>query len=134
MFLFLISLLFIVTTRVLLRLLTTQFFMNAPSTSRSIVILLVITSSISPLLCLLFPSSLQITDFFTKSHSISRFRFLVSWHIMDLRGDVKKYIIILFCCPSTQHLACNELTWPSSLFVLVAPLSRQKRGSPKGIC
>ena len=53
-FLFLIPLLCIVTIRVLFRLLTTPFFMNEPSTSRSIVILLVTTSSMAPLLCLLF--------------------------------------------------------------------------------
>jgi len=36
-------------------------------------------ASMAPLLCLLFllPCRLQIADFFTKSHSISHFRFLV---------------------------------------------------------
>ena len=53
-FRFLISLLYIMTTRVLFRLLTTQFFMNKLSTLRSIVILLVIISSITPLLCHMF--------------------------------------------------------------------------------
>ena len=77
-FLFLIPLLCIVITRVLFRLLTTQFFMNGLSTLKSIVIWLVTTSSLAPLRCLLFllPCSLQ--TFFTKSHPISRFRFLVS--------------------------------------------------------
>ena len=51
---FLILLLCIMTTRVLFRLLTTRFFMNELSTLRSIVILLVIISSMTPLLCLLF--------------------------------------------------------------------------------
>jgi len=41
-------------TRVLFRLLTTRFFMNELSTLRSIVFLLVIISSIAPLLCPLF--------------------------------------------------------------------------------
>jgi len=53
-FSFLILLLWIVTTRVLFRLLTTRFFMSELSTLRSIVILLVIISSMAPLLCLLF--------------------------------------------------------------------------------
>ena len=39
------------------------------------------------------PSSLQIADFFTKAHSISRFRFLVGklsmLVVVSLRGDVK---------------------------------------------
>jgi len=52
--LFLILLLYIVTTRVLFRLLTTRFFMSELSTLRSIVILLVIISSMTPLLYLLF--------------------------------------------------------------------------------
>jgi hypothetical protein len=54
-------------------------FMSELSTLRSIVILLVIISSMAPLLCLLFilPCRLQIADFFTKTHSISHFRFLV---------------------------------------------------------
>ena len=54
-------------------------FMSELSKLRSIVILLVIISSMAPLLCLLFllPCRLQIADFFTKAHSISRFRFLV---------------------------------------------------------
>jgi len=53
-FSFLILFLCIVTTRVLFRLLTTRFFMSELSTLRSIVILLVIISSMAPLLCLLF--------------------------------------------------------------------------------
>ena len=51
---FLILLLCIVTTRVLFRLLKTQFFINKLSTLRSIVILLIIISSMTPLLCRLF--------------------------------------------------------------------------------
>jgi hypothetical protein len=61
-FSFLILLLCIVTTRVLFRLLTTRFFMISElSTLRSIIILLVIISSMAPLLCLLFllPCRLQ---------------------------------------------------------------------------
>ena len=53
-FSFLILLLWIVTTRVLFRLLTTWFFINEVSTLRSIFILLIIFSSMAPLLCLLF--------------------------------------------------------------------------------
>jgi hypothetical protein len=53
-FSFLISLLCIVTTRVLFRLLITRFFMNKLSTLRSIIILLAIISNMTPLLCLLF--------------------------------------------------------------------------------
>src|SRR3954465_13332457 len=53
-FLFLILLLCIVTTKVLFRLLITQFFMSERSTSRLTVILFVITSSMPPLLFLLF--------------------------------------------------------------------------------
>jgi len=53
-FSFLILLLCIMTTRVLFRLLITWFFMSELSTLRSIVILLVIISSMTPLLCLLF--------------------------------------------------------------------------------
>jgi hypothetical protein len=62
-FSFLILLLCIVTARVLFRLLTTRFFMSELSTLRSIVILLVIISSMTPLLCLLFllPCRLQIS-------------------------------------------------------------------------
>jgi hypothetical protein len=44
----------IVTTRVLFRMLTTQFFMNELSTLRSIVIFLVIILSMTPLLSFLF--------------------------------------------------------------------------------
>jgi len=53
-FSFLILLLCIVTTRVLFRLLTTWFFISELSTLKSIVILLIIISSMAPLLCLLF--------------------------------------------------------------------------------
>jgi len=53
-FSFLISLLCIVTTRILFRLLITRFFMNKLSTLRSIVVLLVIILNMTPLLCLLF--------------------------------------------------------------------------------
>jgi hypothetical protein len=52
--LFIIPLLCIVITRVLFRLLTTQFFINELSTLRSIVILLVIILSMTPLLYPLF--------------------------------------------------------------------------------
>ena len=51
---FLIPLLCIVTTRVLFKLLTTQFFINKPSILRLIVTLHVNISSMAPLLCLLF--------------------------------------------------------------------------------
>ena len=46
-------------------------------------------------------SSLQIVDFFTRLHSISRFHFLVgkldacSCYVVGLRGDVKKYIYLI---------------------------------------
>ena len=46
-------------------------------------------------------SSLQIVDFFTRLHSISRFHFLVgkldacSCYVMSLRGDAKKYIYLI---------------------------------------
>jgi len=61
-FSFLILLLCFVTTRVLFRLFTTWFFMSKLSTLKSIVILLVIISSMTPSLCLLFllPCRLQI--------------------------------------------------------------------------
>src|SRR3954468_19654915 len=52
-FLFLILLLCIVTTKVLFRLLITLFFMSKRSTSR-LTIILFVTSSRAPLLCLLF--------------------------------------------------------------------------------
>ena len=51
---FLILLLYIVTTRVIFRLLTTRFFMNELSILRLIVILLIIILNMTPLLCILF--------------------------------------------------------------------------------
>ena len=121
-FYFLILLLYIVKTRVLFRLLTTRFFMNELSILRSIVILLVIISSMAPLLFLLFLllqiadfsdwdrlssfSSLtrffQIADFFTKSHFISHFCFLVGKLSMLVAvvswvwGEMLRHIFILF--------------------------------------
>jgi hypothetical protein len=53
-FLFLISLLCIVTIKILFKLLTTYFFMNELSTLRSIVILFVVISSMAQLLRPLF--------------------------------------------------------------------------------
>jgi hypothetical protein len=94
-FQFLILLLCIVTTRVLFRLLTTQFFINELSTLRLIVILLIIISGIAPLLCLLFllPCRLQIS----LPSYIPFLVFVFSWQALDtcscrivsLRRDVK---------------------------------------------
>jgi len=101
-FLFLMPLLCIVTTIVLFKLLTTWFFMNELSTLRSIVILLVIISSMTPLLCPLF---LLLVDCIFLYHVAFYFPFLFSkWQTLDvcsyrivsLRGDVKKYMVILY--------------------------------------
>jgi hypothetical protein len=93
---FFILLLCIVTTRVLFRLLTTQFFMSALSTLRSIVIFLVIISSITPLLCLLFllpyrDCRFLYQDAFHFSFSFSSWQTLdtCSCRIVSLRGDAK---------------------------------------------
>jgi hypothetical protein len=100
-FSFLIILLCIVTTRVLFRLLTTQFFMNKLSTLRSIVILLVIISSMAPLLWLLFlllcRFLYQVAFHFSFLFSSWQTLNTCSCRIVSLRGDVKKYIyFILF--------------------------------------
>jgi hypothetical protein len=97
-FSFFIPLLCIVTTRVLFRLLTTRFFMNELSTLRLIVILLVIISNMTPLLCLLFlllyRFLYQVVFYFLllfstwQTHDVCR--------IVSLRGDVKKYRVIFF--------------------------------------
>jgi hypothetical protein len=95
----------IVTTNVLFRLLTTQFFMSELSTLRSIVILLVIILSMTPLPCLLFslPCRLQIS--LPCRISFIVFVLFSSWqtldvyscHIVSLRRDVNKYFyLVLF--------------------------------------
>ena len=92
-FSFLILLLWIVTTRVLFRLLTTRFFMSELSILRSIVILLVIISSMTPLLCLLFllPCRFLYQDAFHLSCSFSSWQTLdaCSCRIVSLRRDIK---------------------------------------------
>ena len=100
---FLIQFLYIVTIRVLFRLLTTLFLIIELSTLKSIVILLVIISSMTPLLCLLFLllCRLQISlpiciPFLVFVFQLANSRCLYC-RIMSLREDVKKYIsFILF--------------------------------------
>ena len=100
--LFLILLLYIVTTRVLFKLLTARFFMNKLSTLRLIVILLVIISNMHRYFAFYF-------FFFTDCRFIYQVTFyfpflFFSWWTLDacsccivsLRGDVKKYSLFCF--------------------------------------
>jgi hypothetical protein len=92
-FSFLILLVCIVTTRVLFRLLITWFFMSELSTLRLIVILLVIISSMTSLLCLWFllPCRFLYQCVFHLSFLFSSWQTLdaCNCRIMSLRGDVK---------------------------------------------
>ena len=103
-FLFLISLLCIVTTKVLFKLVTTYFFMNELSTLRSIVILFVIISSMTQLLRSLFlllcrlQFFYQIAFYFPLLFSSWQTLDAYSFHIVSLRGDIKRYRVILFYC------------------------------------
>jgi hypothetical protein len=101
--LFLIQILCIVTTRVLFRLLTTQFFMNELSTLKLIVILFVIISSLAPsfAFCFFFFADCrflyQVTLHFPFLFSSWQTLHVCKCHIVSLRGDVKKYIyFVLF--------------------------------------
>jgi hypothetical protein len=100
-FLFLISLLCIMTIKFLFRLLTTWFFMNGLSTLRLIIILLVIISSMTPLLYPLFLLLYRL-HLFTKLYFIFRFFFLVGKLLIFIAvamwvwGEMLR-IIGLFC-------------------------------------
>jgi hypothetical protein len=99
-FSFLISLLCIVTTRVLFRLLITRFFMNKLSTLRSIVILLVIISSRHHYFtfCFFFLVDCkflyQVVFYFSFLFSSWQTLDAYSCRIVSLRGDVTKYRVI----------------------------------------
>jgi hypothetical protein len=116
---FLILLLYIVTTRVIFRLLTTWFFMNELSILRLIVILLIIILNMTPLLCILFLLLCRLQIFLPNRILFLTFVFLVgnllifvavtSWVWWEILRNIYIYLIFFIKRNSIFSLAYINL-------------------------